>query len=387
MKKLLAAIVSLSIIATASLSTFVSATSYQTPTTSVIAIAGEAQNCTDLRTACAAGGKVSIKPGRYNFLAPLVLSQSTSLIGDYRDPCILDFTQMTDPTQQAIRLDRMWGYEIRNLTITGNRKLNAIGILNSTTTPNANGSYGTCSGAAVFDHVFIYGFKKGLVVGNRDLYIAASEVTYNHLQITQCDRCIELNDFNTLNHYFTMLCMGDCNEGLVTNGASYVTVVAGSSSSCVGPVFDFSNCSAAFIKAYRQEEGGVFARCGTTSTAGQFTFENCCMHQRAGFQTEDTSKWVNGWKCQIACGGSSFVTLRNNFMRTTVSNDSPVIYAHNSPGGAIELIGNTCTYTGSGPLVRKGEITPTSPGRVMMRNNGQVDSGNVFKGWLPDQAQ
>ena len=352
-----------------------------------VAVAGESQSCTDLRIACAAGGKVIIKPGRYNFLAPLILTKTTSLIGDYRDLSILDFTQMTDPTQPAIRLDRMWGYEIKNITIAGNRKLNAVGVLNSTTTPNTNGSYGTCSGAAVFDHVFIYGFQKGLVVGNRDLHIAASENTYNQLNITQCDRCIELNDFNTLNHLFSMLLMSDCNEGLVTNGGSYVTVVGGSSSSCIGPVFDLANCSAAFVEAYRQEEGGVFARCGTTSTAGQFTFENCMMHQRAGFQTEDTSKWVNGWKCQIACGGSSFVTLRNNFMRTTVSNDSPVIYAHNAPGGFIELIGNTSTYAGTGPLVRKGKSITTYPGRVMMRNNGKVNAGNVFLGWFPDQAQ
>lgn len=347
----------------------------------------EAQNVVDLRAACAAGGKVVVKPGRYYFNDTLVLTGVTSLIGDYRDLVTLDFTQMADPTKEAVRIDRVWGYEIRNLTITGVRANNAIGVLNSTTTPNANGSYGTCSGSAVWDHVIINGFKKGLVIGNRDLYIAASENTYNHLEVVQCDRCIELNDFNTLNHYFTMLLMGDCNEGLVTNGASYITVVGGSSSSCVGPVFDFGNCSSAFIKAYRQEEGGVFCRCGTTTTAGQFTLENCMMHTRAGFQTEDTSKWVNGWKCLVACGGSSFVTLRNNFMRTTVSNDSPVIYAHNSNGGRIELIGNTCTYSGSGPLVRKGEIVPTSPGLVFMRGNGKVDSGNTFLGWFPDQNQ
>jgi hypothetical protein len=351
----------------------------------IIAESVEAKNVVDLRAAVAAGGKVSVKPGRYVFLSPLVLKGTVSIIGDYRDLVTFDFSKMTDPTLPGIQIDRVWGYEIRNLTIMGNRKSNAIGILNSTSTPNANGAYGTCSGQAVLDHIFIYGFKKGIVVGNRDLYIAASENTYNQLKITQCDRCIELNDFNSLNHYFTMLLMGDCNEGLVTNGASYVTVVGGSSSFCIGPVFDLGNCSSAFIKAMRMEEGGVFARCGTTSTTGQFTFENCLMHQRAGFQAEDTKQWVNGWKCLLATGGSSMTTVRNCFLKSTVTNDSPIIYAHNAPGGCMELIGNTCTYGGN--LVRKGEAFQNAPGRVYQRNNAQTDGGGVFRSWYADQSQ
>jgi len=351
-----------------------------TPQQSAVVVGVEAQNVVDLRAAIAKGGRVIVPSGRYYFLEPLVLRGTTSLIGDYRDLVTFDFTRMTNPDQEAMRIDRVWGYEIRNISIVGDRTKNAIGVLNSTTTPNANGSYGTCSGASVWDHVLISGFKKGLVIGNRDLYIAASENTYNHLQITRCGRCIEINDFNSLNHLFTMLAMGDCNEGLVTNGGSYITVKLGSISSCRGVCFDLGNCSSFTVEGFRVEDSGVFIRGGTTSTAVRITISGCMLHQSVNYATDNSSAFVNGWKNLVCVGGSAFLIMRDNFLSPTV-NVPPVLNMHNSTGGLIEMTGNTCTVPLSVPLVSANNSTTE---RLFLKNNGRVNTGNQFQEWYPD---
>lgn len=344
------------------------------------AITVEAQNVVDLRLKIAAGGEVVVEPGRYVFLEPLIIKGTTTVRGKYRDLTIFDFRSMTNPNQEAIRIDRVWGYEIRNITIVGDRSKNAIGVLNSTTVPNANGAFGTCSGAAVWDHVFIYGFKKGLVIGDRDRLIAASENTYNHLQITQCDRCIEINDFNTLNHLFTMLVMGDCGEGMVTNGGAYITVKMGSVSSCRGVCFDLGNCSSFHVEQFRVEDSGVFLRGGTTTHAVRITICGCLLHQAVDFAKQDSSKYVNGWKNLVCVGGSSFLIMRDNTLSPTV-NVSPVLNVHNSPGGLIEMTGNTCTVPLATPLV---SVNNSKTERLFLKNNARVSAGNSFLEWYQD---
>jgi len=338
----------------------------------------ESQNVIDLRAQIAKGGKVIIPPGRYYFNDTLVLSGTTSLVGDYRDLCTLDFTQMQDPTKEAIRIDRVWGYEISNVVIVGNRAANAIGVLNSTVVPNANGSYGTCSGSAILNHVIIAGFKKGLVIGDGTKYIAASENVYIHLQVVQCDTCIELNDYNTLNHKFIMLQMGDCNTGMSTKGASFISVDGGSFSSCKGVLFAMSSCSASRFRDCRMEDSFIFLFCGTTCTASNHIIDGCQIHQRASVATEKADV-----KSPIIVGGSAILTVKNSFISQTALN-WPVIWdQHNCNGGLIEAIGNTTTID---PSVTPFIQAHPRPGcRRLTRNNMWTDGGQVFKGWHLDE--
>ena len=161
MKKFIAAFITLSVALAVSITTFVNAKTYQDPIAQAVAVAGEAQNCTDLRVAIAKGGRVKVPPGRYYFLDTVVIKGTTTIEGEYAATTTWDFTKMTDPNKEAVRIDRVWGYEISRITIVGNRRdivqngvvvqaANAIGILNSTTTPNANGAYGTCSGSSIW---------------------------------------------------------------------------------------------------------------------------------------------------------------------------------------------------------------------------------------------
>jgi len=343
----------------------------------------EAQNVLDLRAAVAKGGKVTVAPGRYYFNDTLVISGATSLVGDYRDLCTLDFTQMTDPTKEAIRIDRVWGYEISNLVIVGSRATNAIGVLNSTIVPNANGSYGTCSGSAIWSHVIVAGFKKGIVIGDGTKYIAASENLYSHLEVVQCDTCIELNDYNTLDHTFIMLQMGDCNTGMITNGAAFITVQSGSFSSCKGVLFAMAACSASRFRDCRMEESNIFLLCGTTCTASNHIVDGCQIHQRAGLGTENTTAYGNGWKSPLIVGGSAALTIRNTFISQTAVGWSPVLDVHNCAGGYVEAIGNTATV---GPSVTPF-ISANAVSKKYARHNLWTDGGQVFKGWYPDQVQ
>jgi len=350
----------------------------------------EAQNVLDLRAALAQGGRVTIPAGRYYFNDTLVIDRQTIVEGAGQDSTTLDFTRMTDPTKEAIRIDRAWGYEISNIAIAGNRTLNSIGVLNSTNTPNANGSYGTCSGSAIWSHVMIYGFKKGVVVGDGSRYIAASEVVYVQLKIVMCDTCFELNDYNTLNHRFILPQFGDCNVGLRTNGASYVAIDGGSFSACRGILFDMVQCNAARFRDCRMEDSGVFLRCGTTSTAGNTIVEGCLIHQKANFATDNTSAYANGWKSAIVVGGSHVLRVSDTFISSTVPG-WPAVYSLTK--GLVEATGNTCNIDPSGPLfvgpnktlfVQSLAAAPT--GKVYTRNNMWTDSGQVLKGWYPDQS-
>lgn len=404
MKKFVAAIVSLSILATVSLVTLVNAKPYQDPIAASVAVAGEAQNCTDLRVAIAKGGKVKVAPDRYYFLDTVVLKNTTSLEGEYADLTTLDFTRMTDPTKEAIRIDRVWGYEISRITIVGNRRdviqngvvtqaANAIGILNSTNTPNANGSYGTCSGSAVWSHVIIAGFKKGLVVGSQTNYIAASENLYLALKIVMCDTCVELNDYNTLNHKFIMPQFGDCFCGIRTNGASYVSVDGGSFSACKGVLFDMVQCSAAKFRDCRMEDSGVFFRGGTTMTEGHSIIDGCQIHQSSTFGSENSSAYANGWKSPIIVGGAHSLKVTSTFVSCTVPG-WPAVYSLTN--GYVEATGNSCNidpngdmFAGTNKTVFVTSLQATPLGRVFTKGNRYTDAGMVPKtpnSWYPDQT-
>ena len=186
-----------------------------------------------------------------------------------------------------------------------------------------------------------------------------------------------------------MLQMGDCNNGLRTDGAAYIRVTSGSISSIVGAAFIFGNCSSASLEAVRMEESNIFAVCRTSTPVGQFTITNCMMHQRSSLPTE-TIPYVNGWKCLISLTGPNNLSMRNNILTTSMTNDAPILYAHNSPGGALELIQNCCNLNGplfSGAqvgLVRLGDIVPSSPPRIYARDNSIVLPVNVFVGWYPN---
>lgn len=345
----------------------------------------ESQNVIDLRAACAAGGRVRVAPGRYILERPLTLTGCTSLIGDYRDLCTIDGSQMTDPTQPIIMIDRMWGYEISNITVTGSRTLNAVGILNATNTPNANGSYGTVSGSAIFSHVIISNCQTGLVIGDGTKYIAASENIYTHLEIAQCDTCIKLNDYNTLDHKFHMLQMGDCNTGMITQGASFISVDAGSFSSCKGVLFAMGSCSASRFRDCRMEESNIFLLCGTTGTVTNHIVDGCQLHQRASLTTENTSAYANGWQSPIVVGGSAILTVRNSFISQPNNNWSPILDVHNVPGGGVEASGNTATVD---PSVKPfSSVSRSTTARYRIERNAWTDGGQVFKGWYPDLVQ
>lgn len=350
----------------------------------------EAQNVIDLRNKLAAGGEVIIEPGRYVLERPLVITRATSLKGRYRDLTTIDCRQMTDPTLPGLMIDRVWGYELSNFVVQGNRTLNAIGILNSTNTPNANGTSGTCSGSAIWSHIIVAGFKTGVVIGDGTRYVAASENLYTHLEVVQCDTCIALNDYNTLNHKFIMLQMGDCNRGMTTYGASYISVDGGSFSSCRGVLFDMVNCMAAKFQDCRMEDSGMFLRCGTSGTAGNTIVEGCLIHQSARWATDNTSVYANGWKSPIVVGGAHFLTVRNCFIACTVS-DWPAIYSLSY--GLVEAVGNQCTIDPSGNMffgpnktTFVNSLAATPNGKVYTRGNMWTDGGQVFKGWYPDQT-
>lgn len=350
----------------------------------------ESQNVVDLRAAIALGGRVRVAPGRYFLSSPLVLTGATSLIGDYRDLCTIDGSRMADPSQPIIQIDRMWGYEISNITVTGNRATNAVGILNTTNTPSTNGSYGTVSGSAIFSHVLIMNCQTGMVIGDGSKLVAASENVYTQLTIIRCDTCIKLSDYNTLDHKFIMLQMGDCNRGMKTYGASYISVDGGSFSSCRGVLFDMVNCMAAKFQDCRMEDSGMFLRCGTSGTAGNTIVEGCLIHQSARWATDNTSVYANGWKSPIVVGGAHFLTVRNCFIACTVS-DWPAIYSLSY--GLVEAVGNQCTIDPSGNMffgpnktTFVNNLSAAPNGKIFTRNNAWVDAGQVLKGWYPDQA-
>lgn len=343
----------------------------------------ETSDVLDFRAKVAAGGKVNIPPCRLYFKDTLVLNKPVSIVGEYRDFCNLDFTQMAVPTNNAIEIDRVWGYELQNISIIGKRRVNGVGIWNNTRTPNINGSYGTCSGSAILKHLIVYGFDIGLQIGDQNKYIASSENTYEQLQVTGCRVCIQLNDYNTLNHLFNMLLMGDCDYGLVTNGASYIIVNGGSISACNGVAFNLGACSAAFLNFVRMEDSNVFALAGTTGTAIKLYIKGCQLHQMAGLSTKNTTKFANGWQSPIIIGGSGLLTAEDNFISVTAKNFSAILDIHNTPGGLIVANNNTCTIDPSiTPFISKNVNAKNC--RVKAVNNMWTDAGQVFKGWYPD---
>lgn len=333
-----------------------------------------------IRQQIAAGGVVTIPTGVHYFYSPLVLKQSntfpTSLIGGGPELSILDFTKC--PSFDGLKIDRQWGYRLQGFTVRGSGRTNGgIGIEVNTTTPNAGGSYGTCSGQSVWDHLTIGGFTTGVKIGNRDKYIAASEMVYNSLKVVQCKTCIELNDFNTLNHLFFMLQLGDCDYGLTTNGASSVVVQSGSASSVKNYVFGFMNCDKASLRDYRVEDSAVGVVFGSTTTVCQFMASNCQFHQRQGLAKETTDYWAKN--CIVIGAGSSHTIIENCNMDSTIP-DSPIIWAHNGDDGALTINNGSSSY--SGQLVRVGTQASVRPGRLVVNNVARTDSGHLPKSWF-----
>lgn len=344
----------------------------------------ESQDVLDLRAKIANGGSVYLERGkRYYFNDTLQVNKPVRILGDQRDFSYLDFSQMNDPTKNLVELDRIWGYEIANLTITGKKGVNTgVGIWNSTRT-QVNGQYGTVSGSAIFSHLIISYCGKGIQIGDRNLLVAGSENIYDAIAIFGVDTCLELNDLNTLNHTLRMLQMGECNYGLKTNGASYIMVDGGSISACKGVAFDMAACSAAMFRAVRMEDSNMFLRGGTTTTTNQYTVELCEMHQRKGLSTENTSLWANGWKSAIAIGGSAILICRNNFF-SMQGGMSAVLDVHNSAGGAIVMTDNTC-YSDLNPSpTALVSVSPNSTARKYYKRNMAVTAGAQFQAYYPD---
>jgi len=337
-----------------------------------------------IRQQVAAGGLVVIPPGVHFFYSPLVLDHQvdqhfpTSLVGGGAQVSILDFTRMADPTQSAVRVDRQWGYRFEGFQVRGSgRKNGGIGIEVATTHPNANGSFGTCSGQSVWDHLTVAGFTTGVKVGDRAKLQAASEMEYRNLAVSQCGTCVSLSDFNTLNHLFTMLQMGDCDYGLVTDGASSVVVQSGSSSSVKNVVFMLGNCDKATIRDYRVEESAVGVVFGTTTTVCQCLIENSQFHQRAGLDKETTGFWAKN--CIVLGSGPSHMTISHCNMDSQIS-DCPIIWAHNGDDGSLTVNNGSSSYVGN--LVRVGNMPNLRPGRLVINNVARTDAGHLPKGWF-----
>lgn len=336
-----------------------------------------------IRQQVAAGGPVVIPPGVHFFYSPLVLDHQvdehfpTSLIGGGAQVSILDFSRMADLTQSAIRVDRQWGYRFEGFQVRGSgRKNGGIGIEVATTHPNADGSFGTCSGQSVWDHLTVAGFSTGIKVGDRAKLQAASEMEYRNVKVAQCGTCIVLSDFNTLNHLFFMLQMGDCDYGLRTDGASSISVMSGSSSAVRNYCFGFFNCDKASVRDYRVEDSACGVACGSSQTASQFMLENCQFHQRQGLEKETIDYWS---KSCIVIGGSASLIVNNCNMDSQIS-DSPILWAHNGHDGA--LIVNAGSSTFAGPLVRVGNMPGLRPGKLIINNVARTDAGHVPKGWF-----
>lgn len=330
-----------------------------------------------IRAQVAAGGTVTVPTGVHYFYAPLVFKQNntmpTSLVGGGPEVSIMDFSQMADTTQTALTVDRQWGYRIQGVTIRGSGATNGgIGIDVNTTTPNANGSYGTCSGQSVWDHLTIAGFTKGVRIGNRDSYIAASEMEYRNVKVVMCKTCFELNDFNTLNHYFTMLQVGQCDYGILTNGASSVSVNGGSASSVRLSCFMFGSCDKASVRDFRMEESSNGVTFATTTTTCQCVLDNCYFHQRAGLNLEDTGNVVKN-AIYLAAGGPC-MTLTNCSINSTYTLDTPILWAHNGNAGALIVNGGCCSCTVN--LVRVGNLPNLLPGKLAVNNMTRTNSGH-----------
>lgn len=336
-----------------------------------------------IRQQVAAGGEVRIPVGVHYFYSPLALDHTvdqhfpTSLVGGGAEVSILDFSRMADQKQSAIRVDRQWGYRLQGFTVRGSGRGNGgVGIDVNTIHPNADGSYGTCSGQSVWDHLTVYGFTTGVRVGDRSKYIAASEMVYNSLKVVQCKTCIELNDFNTLNQQFFMLQLGDCDYGLTTNGASSVSVSSGSASSVKNVVFLLANCDKATIRDYRVEESAAGVVFGTTTTVCQCMLENCQFHQRKSLAKEKIDFWAPN--C-IVLGGSSHMIINNCNMDSQIA-DCPIIWAKNGHDGALIINNGSSSYSGN--LVRVGNMPGLRPGRLTVSNVSRTDSGHMPNGWF-----
>jgi hypothetical protein len=179
------------------------------------------------------------------------------------------------PTGTALELSHNKYFSIRGLGVfNGPDRGTTTGIL--LTGPL---TVGTQTLGGIFEQVAVSGFHVGIQAGQR-VGRAASEILYTSLTLASNDIGWQNDDWNTLNHVFQMLQLGQNGIGLNARSGNFY-VDGGSGSNARTAEFRISGAGATYaIRNFRDEDGRRFLVVSNLPTS-VVTVEDCLVYTAA----------------------------------------------------------------------------------------------------------
>jgi hypothetical protein len=215
----------------------------------------------------------AVPPGTYQFSAPISVPLGKSLTGS--GPTRTRLTYVGPPTDAgAVQIPAgAWAYSLRGFILFDpNKTKRGTGIRAGATD---TGQFGTQSGFARIDDVWVDGFQYGLRFGDRALNTSSSEITATNLRVSECDVGVRIETPNSLDYTFLQFGAGDCRIGIESDMAGCVHVVGGSCTRVTESVLSITGAGVYSVRGLRTEESGYLLVQGMTLPRSSITLESC----------------------------------------------------------------------------------------------------------------
>jgi hypothetical protein len=214
-----------------------------------------------------------IPPGYYRFFGQLRVDAGKSLVGSGPVRTVLQyFGPASDDGAISIPAGS-WAYSLRGFSLNEpSQSMTGCGIRGGATN---TGQFGTQSGFARIDDVWVDGFQYGLRFGDRSLNTSCSEITATNLRISTCDVGWRIETQNSLDYTLIQLGLAGCRVGLETDGAGCVHILGGSVSGVKESVWSITGSGTFSIRNLRTENSGPLVVNGFTLARTAILIDSC----------------------------------------------------------------------------------------------------------------
>lgn len=207
---------------------------------------------TALLQSCVDRGQ-TIPEGTYPFAGQVVVPWGRSLVGAGPTRCVLQYTGPPRPDGCLSIPAGSWGYTLRGFALVDPAKRKAGCGIRGGATPQ---QFGTQSGFARIDDLWVDGFAFGLRFGDKALNTSSSELTVTNLRLSDCDVGCRLETWNTLDVTFLQIGLAGCRVGIETDQAGCVHILGGSASNVSETVWSITGAGTYSIRNLRTENCG-----------------------------------------------------------------------------------------------------------------------------------
>ncbi len=215
----------------------------------------------------------AIPPGTWAFADRLVIGSGKKLVGEGPNRTKLLYTGWPHDEGAIIVPPDSWAYSLCGFMLsnyTTNRP--GCGIRGGATD---TGQFGTQSGFALIDDVWVDGFGYGLRFGDKTFNTSSSEITMANLHVENCDVGCRIETQNSLDYTFVQLGIASCRIGLETDQAGMIHILGGSASNVLECVWSLNGAGVFSLRNLRVENSGYLLSQGFALPRFSITIDSC----------------------------------------------------------------------------------------------------------------